>query len=836
MTVTTTLDRQYFDGDGSNKVFPFNFRFFTNDQIYVSLIAPDGTVTPQILTTNYTLSGALQAGGGTVTMLVAPPFTMPATRVFVQRILPQVQPTSIRNQGKFYPEIHEDAFDRLTMLIQQALSGLGNALQLAVNRIGWDFKGFKGINVGSPTNPTDAATKGYVDTSSQSNTAYTDAQMLRAIRVQPGETVTPLGFSVSRAGKLLGFDSNGQPVAVVAMNSSAADLELRLANGNGPTSGVVNVRYHGAVADGVTDNRKAFQAAIDEAESKGCAVYIPGGKLPYMIDLTVWIPSGMTIYGDGGKNKRTIVKAVNGHFTDMFVAGLHNEGVNFSEPGRTLLHRNGIPYLADNIGNDITFRGIYINGNGVNAGLAPEFPLGSGYRGCNILFRYVDGVTLNDVFSEFAPNDCAQVARARRISITDSEFSRNFLIGNVIGGTRNGLTVAGTLSGLGFPTPDFITLSNITAAETEDLGIAVQFTTNTGFPTTLSGAVNISNIVTYKNATYGLAVEISGDGNNQPERENFNITNVLSIKDSQRTGETYGAVLVSHRSRAANISNIVIRDSGGHGLIFSGTKTVNLSNILVDGYNTGGFQDIRGVFGYLVSPGLPETCSLSNVTVKGGAGRAGDTAGVHITGYKYLTGTGVIVDGTSFVTTADSAAMFLAAEVISFTASHAIGSATNGWRITGFSDLSLDGCTARNSGKGGGASQKIGFNIGPGTNRKGRILGCNSYDDQGVPTQAIGYLLGSSASDSITITASDAYGNTSAPVTNLGMPNARIHNNGFPYTGVTLPFDIGGNGGYLSGIRFGNSIIWVEIATGKLRVKTGTPTSDSDGTVVGTQT
>ena len=181
MTVTTTLDRQYFDGDGSNKVFPFNFRFFTNDQIYVSLIAPDGTITLQNLTTNYTLSGALQAGGGTVTMLVAPPLTVPATRVFIQRILPQVQPTSIRNQGKFYPEIHEDAFDRLTMLIQQALAGLSNALQLTFSKTGWNFLGYRGINAADPINDQDVTTKSWVANQISGANSYAYSLYLKSI-------------------------------------------------------------------------------------------------------------------------------------------------------------------------------------------------------------------------------------------------------------------------------------------------------------------------------------------------------------------------------------------------------------------------------------------------------------------------------------------------------------------------------------------------------------------------------------------------------------------------------------------------------------------------------
>lgn len=227
MTVTTTLDRQYFDGDGSNKVFPFNFRFFTNDQIYVSLIAPDGTITPQFLTTNYTLAGALQAGGGTVTMNIAPPFTMPATRVFVQRILSQTQPTSIRNQGKFYPEIHEDAFDRLTMLIQQALAGLNNSLQLTFSKTGWNFLGYKGINVGAPTQPTDAATKVYVDTSSQGNNAYTDSQMLRTVRGGVAEILGQLPPAAVRANTVLGFDASGNnPIAVAPLTVDETDVAL----------------------------------------------------------------------------------------------------------------------------------------------------------------------------------------------------------------------------------------------------------------------------------------------------------------------------------------------------------------------------------------------------------------------------------------------------------------------------------------------------------------------------------------------------------------------------------------------------------------------------------
>ena len=160
MTVTTTLDRQYYNGDGGNLNFPFNFRFFNNSEIFVFLIGADGVPVLKTLNVDYTLTGAQQQNGGTVTFSTAPPAG--SQNVFIQRILPQTQPTSVRNQGAFFPAIHEDAFDRLTMLIQQALAGVANSLGLTFGKTGFDFKGYRGINAADPVNPQDVTTKSWV--------------------------------------------------------------------------------------------------------------------------------------------------------------------------------------------------------------------------------------------------------------------------------------------------------------------------------------------------------------------------------------------------------------------------------------------------------------------------------------------------------------------------------------------------------------------------------------------------------------------------------------------------------------------------------------------------
>lgn len=160
MTVTTTLDRQFFPGDGSNKNFPFNFKFFDNSQIYVYLIDPSGNSVGKILNVDYTLSGALSPAGGQVVMSVAPPLNY---RLLIRRILSQTQPTSIRNQGAFFPAIHEDVFDRLTMQIQQVSAIAEGSLQLDLSGSFWDFKNHRGINLSTPVDDQDAATKKSVE-------------------------------------------------------------------------------------------------------------------------------------------------------------------------------------------------------------------------------------------------------------------------------------------------------------------------------------------------------------------------------------------------------------------------------------------------------------------------------------------------------------------------------------------------------------------------------------------------------------------------------------------------------------------------------------------------
>lgn len=116
MTVATNVSKTQFLGSGSAGPFTFNFRFFANSEINVVKTSSLGVETTLTEGTGYTLTGAgSQAGGSLILMTVLES----GETLEVIRTIPLTQPTSLRNQAAFFPEIHEDAFDRMLMQIQQ---------------------------------------------------------------------------------------------------------------------------------------------------------------------------------------------------------------------------------------------------------------------------------------------------------------------------------------------------------------------------------------------------------------------------------------------------------------------------------------------------------------------------------------------------------------------------------------------------------------------------------------------------------------------------------------------------------------------------------------------
>ena len=177
MTVSTTLNKQIFPGNGATTAFSFTFAFPNGtvtqvaadlQVIFTDALGNQTTLVQGPGTTQYQLTINAPTGtnptpaGGTVTYNPSGTPIPLGTTLTILRQLPLVQGTSIANQSTFFQPVVEAAADYQLMVSQQVLEVQSRALQVAVS---------------DPTPST-------------------------------------LPAAAARAGLVLGFDSNGNPIAV----------------------------------------------------------------------------------------------------------------------------------------------------------------------------------------------------------------------------------------------------------------------------------------------------------------------------------------------------------------------------------------------------------------------------------------------------------------------------------------------------------------------------------------------------------------------------------------------------------------------------------------------
>lgn len=122
MTISSSVNTITYTGNGSTVAFPIPFPFTSDSHIVVTQVLIS-TKSMQILSSGvYTVVGAGNPAGGTLNYT---PSTGPLSglyQIIIERLVPYRQELDIFNQGGFFPEAVEAAFDNLEMQIQQ-LSG-----------------------------------------------------------------------------------------------------------------------------------------------------------------------------------------------------------------------------------------------------------------------------------------------------------------------------------------------------------------------------------------------------------------------------------------------------------------------------------------------------------------------------------------------------------------------------------------------------------------------------------------------------------------------------------------------------------------------------------------
>ncbi len=223
MTVSTELSHEEYVGNGVTTDFDFRFRIFEGKHLIVVVADSDGNETTLKNGTDYTIVGAGSYHGGKV--VLNKPLAQ-GWKILLERDLPVVQETDLRNQGKFFAEVHEDAFDYLTMLIQKALGTFSLSLRKPTYLSNYyDAKGNRIANLAPPKMGSDATNKDYVDNSIKD----IDSKTLR-VKDNP---IPALPSAEQRRNKILAFDDNGQPITVLAESGSASDVLIELAKPTG---------------------------------------------------------------------------------------------------------------------------------------------------------------------------------------------------------------------------------------------------------------------------------------------------------------------------------------------------------------------------------------------------------------------------------------------------------------------------------------------------------------------------------------------------------------------------------------------------------------------------
>lgn len=275
MTVETTLAREQYATNGTTGPWSVRFYFLEDDHLQVIYTDEDGAEATLTLNADYTVTGAGDENGGTVTTTTA---YASGGYITILRNVEPLQEVDLIDGDSLPAETLETAFDKLTMLAQQALEVTDRALVFA---------------------PSDTA----------------------------GST---LPAAAARASKLLGFDSDGVLSLTAPASGSAAELAIDIADSDVQTKGAgqvgygtglsyaantvgsslndlhINVRDYGAVGDGTTNDRAAINLAIADL-THGQWLYFPASSGAYMIndDLSP-IPDGAGVrFAPGAWIKRS---------------------------------------------------------------------------------------------------------------------------------------------------------------------------------------------------------------------------------------------------------------------------------------------------------------------------------------------------------------------------------------------------------------------------------------------------------------------------------------------------------------------------------------------------
>ena len=276
MPITNTPPFNAYTGNGTTTQFAYQFYLLDKADLAVMV---DGVKRP---TSDYTLTGVGNNGGGNVTFKTAP---ADQSRVLIQRQTALKRDTDYALNGDMLaPTLNED-FDRLWALGQELADESGRALVRPPAGVDYSADGHQITDLSDPKTPQSAATKAYVD--KEVLTVVTD--IVEKATEQADRATSQAGAASTSAQQAAGSSSSASTSAQNAARSegnantskSAAAGSATAAAGSATTSSDAASRANQsagqaqgfasgaqASASGAADARTAAQQAASLAQTQ----------------------------------------------------------------------------------------------------------------------------------------------------------------------------------------------------------------------------------------------------------------------------------------------------------------------------------------------------------------------------------------------------------------------------------------------------------------------------------------------------------------------------------------------------------------------------------------
>jgi len=129
MTISTTIIKNSYDGDGSQLTFQYNFKILNEGDIEVIIRSADGTESVKTISTDYTVTGVNEATGGNVIFVSTAPTA--TEKVILRRATEQTQSLDLVENDPFTADSVEGAFDRSIAIAQELQEGLDRSLKIS---------------------------------------------------------------------------------------------------------------------------------------------------------------------------------------------------------------------------------------------------------------------------------------------------------------------------------------------------------------------------------------------------------------------------------------------------------------------------------------------------------------------------------------------------------------------------------------------------------------------------------------------------------------------------------------------------------------------------------